>query len=170
MTDDLTKVHIDLPNHWATGGESLWARDLGGDRYRVENVPFYAYDLNFYDIVEARPLGPELKPSVMRVLERSGHQTIRVVFDHAVPEEVRADRLNSLADLHVSYEGCNPRYFALDLEPEASMDAVRDRLDEWEADAILEYETCEARLPGSFDAQPPDADAATHGARHADGD
>ena len=161
MTDNLTKVHIDLPNHWATGGESLWARDFGGGRFRIENVPFYAYGLNFYDVVEARALRPELKPSVMRVLERSGHQTIRVMFDEATVEEERIDRLNSLADLHVSYESCNPRYFALDLEPEASMNAVRDRLDAWQAEEVLEYETCEARQPGSFDAQPSDADAAT---------
>jgi hypothetical protein len=83
------------------------------------------------------------------------------MFDEATVEEERIDRLNSLADLHVSYEGCNPRYFALDLEPEASMNAVRDRLDAWEAEEVLEYETCEARQPGSFDAQPSDADAAT---------
>src|SRR3979490_1988833 len=106
MTDDLTKVHIDLPNHWATGGESIWARDLGEARYRVENVPFYAYNLNFYDVVEAPAPGPELKPSVLRVLERSGHQTIRVNFSDAVTEGDQIDRLNSLADLHVSYERC----------------------------------------------------------------
>lgn len=30
MSDErLTKVHVDLPNHWAARGESLWARDLG---------------------------------------------------------------------------------------------------------------------------------------------
>src|SRR5215207_3105299 len=119
MTDDLTKVHIDLPNHWATGGESMWARDLGGARYRIENVPFYAYNINFYDIVEARALGPALKPSVMRVLQRSGHQTLRVIFDDAVTREDQRGRLNSLADLHVSYERCNEHYVALDLEPEA---------------------------------------------------
>jgi hypothetical protein len=161
MTDGLTKVHIDLPNHWAAGGESIWARDLGGARYRIENVPFYAYNLNFYDVVEARALGPELKPSVMRVLERSGHQTVRVNFDGAVTEGDQIDRLNSLADLHVSYERCNRRYFALDLEPEASLDLVRSRLDQWETEGVLGYETCEARIPGSFDAEPSDDDSSS---------
>lgn len=161
MTDNLAKVHVDLPNHWATGGESLWARDLGSGRFRIENVPFYAYDINFYDIVEARALGPDLKPSVMRVLERSGHQTIRVLFDNATSEEERIERLNSLADLHVSYERCNQRYFALDLEPDASANEVRDRLDTWTTEGVLEYETCEARQPGSFDARVSDADVAT---------
>ena len=161
MTENLTKVHVDLPNHWATGGESLWALHLGGDRYRLDNVPFHAYDLNFHDVVEARSLGPELKPSVVRVIERSGHRTIRVVFHDGTSEETRAACLDSLAELRVSYEGCSPGYFALDLEPEANIDAVRDRLDGWEAEGILEYETCEARVPGSFDALPSDPDVAT---------
>ena len=77
----------------------MWALDLGRDRYRIENVPFYAYNLNFYDVVEARALGTELKPSVMRVLERSGHQTIRVIFEEAIAEDERISRLTSLSDL-----------------------------------------------------------------------
>jgi hypothetical protein len=112
-------------------------------------------------VVEARALGPELKPSVLRVLERSGHQTIRVNFNDAVTERDQLGRLNSLADLQVSYERCNRRYFALDLEPEASLDLVRRRLDAWEAEGVLGYETCEARIPGSFDADPSDSDSSS---------
>jgi hypothetical protein len=153
MTDEqLTKVHIDLPHHWATGGESLWAEDLGGDRYRLENVPFYAYDLNFHDIVEARASRPDLKPSVLRVLERSGHQTIRVFFREDMSETDKLAHLSALTECHVTFERCSGRYFALDLEPEAPVDEVRERLDVLESEGTLAYETCEARVPGSFDA------------------
>lgn len=151
IRDDLTKLHIDLPNHWATGGEAIWATLLGGNRYRIENVPFYAYNLNYGDVVEAVASAPDRKPSVMRVVERSGHRTLRVFFEEAVEENERLRRLKSLADFHVTFERCNDRYFALDLEPAADLDAVRDRLDSWEAQGIAEYETCEARMPGSFD-------------------
>lgn len=147
----LTKIHVDLPNHWAVGGESVWAQHLAGDRYRLHSVPFYAYDLNFHDVVEARAASPDLKPSVLRVVERSGHRTLRVFFNEGVPEEARIARLRSLDDLQVSFERCRERYFALDVEPEASIDAVRQRLDLWEAEGLLAYETCEARVPGSFD-------------------
>lgn len=154
MTDNqLTKVHVDLPNHWATGGESLWARHLGEHRYRIENVPFYAYNLNFYDVVEAREGAPDLKPSVLRVVERSGHNTLRVIFDASLAEPEMFARLNSLAGQHVTFERCNERYFALDLEPHAAVDRVRQRLDDWESEGIAAYETCEARAPGSFDAE-----------------
>jgi hypothetical protein len=160
MSDErLTKVHIDLPNHWATGGESMWARDLGADRYRLENVPFYAYGLNFHDVVEARSAAPDLKPSVLRVTERSGHRTIRVLFHAGVSEADRIAHLSALHECHVTFERCSSRYFALDLEPDADVDDVRARLDVLEVTSVLEYETCEARVSGSFDAAPGDETA-----------
>jgi hypothetical protein len=155
LTDEqLTKVHIDLPNHWATGGESLWAQALGADRYRIENVPFYAYGVNVHDVVEARPSSPDLKPSVLRVLESGGHSTIRVSFHEGVAEEDRIGHLSLLRELHVTFERSSASYFALDLEPDADILEVRARLDALEATGVLEYETCEARIPGSFDAAP----------------
>ena len=156
--ESLTKVHVDLPHHWAVGGESLWARHLGGDRYQLENVPFYAYDLNFHDVVEARPLAPDQKPSVLRVVERSGHQTLRVFFSEAVPEPTRIERVRALAPLAVTFERCGERLFALDLEPAANVETVRAQLDLWEAEGVLDYETCEARVSGRFDE---DADSDT---------
>jgi hypothetical protein len=70
----------------------------------------------------------------------------------SVTEEERLQHPQSLNELHVSFERCSERYVALDLEPEANIDAVRDRLDQFQGDGVLDYETCEARVPGSFDA------------------
>src|SRR5262249_42707566 len=139
-SDSMTKVHVDLPNHWATGGESFWATDLGGDHYRIENAPFYAYDLNFHDVVEAKSASPDLKPSVMRVLNRSGHRTMRVFFHNDVPEEARLAHLATLNELHASFERCSPRYFAVDLEPTADAAAIEQRLQQWLHEGIAEYE------------------------------
>lgn len=154
VEESMVKVHIDLPNHWGTGGEALWARSLGDDRYQIDNVPFFAYDLNFRDIVEAVADAPDLKPSVRRVLERSGHRTMRVMFSDKVALEERLRLLHSLAPLHVSFENNNSSHFALDLELAADMTKVRKQLDRWLAAEILDYETCEARVPGSFDDVP----------------
>ncbi len=143
-----------MPHHWATGGESLWATDLGGDRFRLENVPFYAYDLNFHDIVEAKAAAPDLKPSILRVVHRSGHRTMRVIFAENVPEQDRLERLRSLRRLNVWFERCNRHYFALDLEPEAEADVIEAELREWVGDGVAEYETCEARALDSFDDVP----------------
>lgn len=74
--DSLTKVHIDLPNHWATGGESLWALPLGDDLYEIRNSPFYAYGINWGDVVWAHSNDPELKPQVREVVTPSGNRTL----------------------------------------------------------------------------------------------
>jgi Domain of unknown function (DUF4265) len=65
--ESLTKVYIDLPNHWATGGESMWALPLGGDLYEIRSAPFYAYGINWGDIVRAHSQDPTLKPEVREV-------------------------------------------------------------------------------------------------------
>jgi hypothetical protein len=158
MTDDekLTKVYVDLPNHWAAGGESMWAVDLGGDLYELRNTPFYSYDLNFRDVVRARAGSPDVKPEVSEVVRRSGHRTLRVVFEDALPVDRRVPLLESLRDLLVSVEGATDAFFALDLEPEADITRVRGQLDEWERNGWLTYETCEARVSGGFDDRPPE--------------
>ena len=83
--EELTKIVVDLPNHWATSGEAMWARPLSADLYEIRNVPFYAYGLNFEDVVRAVEPGPDEKPVVIEVVRASGHRTIRVFFTDAVP-------------------------------------------------------------------------------------
>jgi len=132
----------------------MWARPVGGNAYELDNVPFHAYDLNYLDVVEAVAQSPERKPSVVRVLRRSGHRTLRLFFNKATPDSERVPLLASLKTLGASFEGADERYFALDIEPKGNYEAVRARLDEWASQGILDYETCEARVPGSFDDKP----------------
>ena len=149
--EKLTKIHVDLPNHWGTSGESMWALPLGDDEYEVRNLPFYAYGINFLDHVRAVAASSEMQPEVLQVTKRSGHETIRVIFMDTVPQEQRMNILESLSELDVTFESATKKYFALDLEPEADMHAVRARLDQHLAAGILDYETCEEKVPGSFD-------------------
>ena len=78
--ENLTKIHLDLPRNEEVGGESFWAEDLGDDLYRMRNTPFYAYGINFDDIVYAKAQSEDLKPSILKVHEYSGHKTLRVIF------------------------------------------------------------------------------------------
>lgn len=156
MVDEekFTKVRVDLPNHWGAGGESMWARRIGDDLYELRNVPFFAYGLNFLDVVRATVDAPDLKPEIRAVVRKSGHRTLRVMFSDSLPEGRAVELLDSLSPLKVSWEGANSRHFALDLEPDADEGAVRGRLDAWEAGGLLHYETCEALRPGTFDRGP----------------
>jgi hypothetical protein len=137
----------------------MWAVELGDDLYELRNSPFHAYDLNFGDVVYATADSPDLKPEVRRVVRRSGNQTLRVLFAKGQSEEAMLSLVQSLKAHGVSFEGGNKRYFALDLQPEADIRKVREILDEWEARGLAHYETCEARVPGSFDDAPDEAES-----------
>ena len=144
--EGLEKIYIDLSNHWAIGGESFWATPLGNDLFRLENIPFYAYGLNFHDVVRATADSNEHKPEIREVIEPSGHRTFRVYFEKAVNREKQEQILDSMRNLTVSYERANEIYFSLDMEPEGDYQAVFDKLDELERNNILGFETCDARI------------------------
>jgi hypothetical protein len=152
--DNLVKLHIDLPNHWAIGGESLWATALGNDLFRIENVPFWAYGLNFHDIVQATSDSDELKPEIRKVVTPSGRRTYRVMFEKEVVREKQVELLASLEVFGAKYERSDSRYVAIDIEPSGDHLAVYDQLDKYESDGYLAFETCEARVEGSFDDLP----------------
>lgn len=141
--EDLTRVHVDLPDNPNAGGESMWARPLGNDLYELRNNPFYAYGLNFLDIVRAVPSAPDRKPSVLQVVRRSGHRTIWVTFvDNSSPDE-RAERLTILNGWRAFFEGADGTYFVLDVEPEGDFAAVMAQLSAWRDEGVLTYHTGE---------------------------
>lgn len=158
MSDDeesLTKVHIDLPNHWAIDGESLWALELGEDLYEIRNAPFHAYAINWGDIVRAPADNDDQIPEVREVVKPGGHDTFRVFFNSELDQEGQDSILSPLQSLDLSWERCDDRFVALDVHPGADFDAVYDKLLELQKEGVLSFETCEARLPGGFDAAPP---------------
>lgn len=158
--EGLVRVHVELPNHWAIGGESMWSEPLGNDLYRIENVPFYAYGLNFHDVVRATPDSDEFIPGIREVVELSGHRTFRLFFNKKVSKEQQVEILDSFQELFVSYERANDIYVALDMKPEGEYQAVFDKLDHYLQQDLLGFETCEARIDGSFDDAPEESDEA----------
>ncbi|MBX7185652.1 MAG: DUF4265 domain-containing protein [Vicinamibacteria bacterium] len=152
MSEETAKVHVDLPNHRATGGETFWAVRTGTDHFRLENVPFFAYDLNFGDVVQARPDATGVL-IIERVVTRGGHSTLRVIFKRSVAIDEAVAFLDNLRPLGVSCER-DGHCFALDVKPGFSVDAVCDALDEWAEGGRLDFETCHARVLGSFDDEP----------------
>lgn len=150
----LVKLYIALPNHWWHKGEALWAEPLGNDLYRVENVPFCAYGINYGDTVRAVPVAPEQKPHVVRVVQRSGHRTLRVSFCDHLGGEVQGPTLAAIEALGGEVERANDQFICIDVPAGADYTAIRAVLEAQERDGVLEYETCEERVPGSFDDRP----------------
>ena len=139
--DGLVKLHIDLPNHWGTGGESLWAEPLGNDLYRIENVPFYAYGLNYQDVVRATVDSEDLKPEVRELVTDGGHRTFRVIFKENIERTKQETILDSLSSFGITYERATQSYIALDMEPSGNYQATMDQLHMMEG--IASWNTCE---------------------------
>ena len=128
MSEDArVQVRVDLPNHPLAETEILWARPLEDGRFEVRNVPFYAYGLNFLDIVKAREEG-EGPLRITRISEPSGHRTIRLFLTEALPPEQRGMFMLRLRGLGVALDEATDQYIAVDVPPESDWEAVRAHL------------------------------------------
>jgi len=109
--------------------ETLWAYDLGGDQYRLDNSPFYAYSVSVGDVVLA-PVDPqEGRATFQRVLEKSGNRTVRVILDPPLATGNESDDLvQELLSLGCQYEGANPSYLCIVIPPESNFSLVCERL------------------------------------------
>ena len=143
----------------------MWARVLGDDLYELQNSPFFAYGVSYLDVVRAVSPEPGLKPHVVELVRPGGHVTLRVMFLDADSRERQAAILDKLASLGADPERASTSLCALDLPPGVPVDPIRDELDRLEEAGELAYETCEARVPGSFDDHPPDVDAQARACR-----
>lgn len=142
----LTKVHVSFADG---GGESMWAREIEGDLFAIKNLPFFAFGLNFDDIVRAPQQGPLRE--VRAVVRRSGHRTLRLVFHAHQAREHQQVQLDALKALGGSFERATDRLVAIDVPPGAAYDAVVALLTTLETEDKLVFETCEARSNEGFD-------------------
>ncbi len=155
------ELHIELPNHWAIDGESIWALNLGEDIFEIKNVPCYAYDLNMGDRVLATIKPSDLIPRVQKVVAKSGHRTLRALLHENVDLREWKKLIVSLGDYAAALIQVNDRFFAFDIPPDGDYDSLYLKLEDLEQLGILQYETCEARNEGSFDDLPDDLSGET---------
>jgi uncharacterized protein DUF4265 len=116
--------------------ETLWADRVGPNLYRLDNSPFWAYGVSWKDVVEAHP-DPDGMLRMTRVAEKSGHRTVRLMFDEGTEESADAQAiLSGVNALGATYEGMNPRYLAIDIPPGVELMAIArfltDRGVQWE--------------------------------------
>jgi hypothetical protein len=60
----------------AIGCENIWAAPLGDGLYRLENPPFFVYDISLDNVVAAAPNEHGLL-QFLTVIRRSGNKTLR---------------------------------------------------------------------------------------------
>ena len=115
--------------------ESLWASPADGG-YRLDNIPFYAVGVALNDLVDVVP-DPDGGLRFLRLLQASGHGTVRLWFERAadVPGvRVHLRRLGCPSELDLD------RLVAVDVPPTVGYDVIRTYLAAQESAGVLEYE------------------------------
>ena len=133
---DQAKIALESPDGEI---ETLWADVLGDHRYRLDNLPWYAYRVSLQDVVEARP-DDAGQLRMVRVLEKSGNRTIRVRCEIGDTDgELTYESKQFLAGLverGCSYEGADKILVAINVPPAVRLEDIAGYLEsspfEWE--------------------------------------
>jgi len=141
MNEQLTKVHVDVPDNEDCSGETIWAKYLGDNLYEIRSCPWFAKNLNWGDVVKAIAQSSDLKPSVLEVVRRSGHKTLRVIFFYQSTEADEKRISEKLTTMHAYHENAWPHFYAIDVETEGNYGDVCNYLWSLEQEGWLSYET-----------------------------
>jgi hypothetical protein len=122
------KVLFRVPNEDDTAEvETLWAYDLGSDRYKLDNLPYYAYGVSCDDIVLAPFDEYEEFPTFQSVVSKSGNRTIRIIFDVPVePGNESEGLVNKLVSLGCHFEGANKKFIVINIPPSVELTTVAE--------------------------------------------
>jgi len=105
--------------------ESLWAVSLGSNYYKLDNSPWIVYGLSCHDVIEVYPKESGALPEFIRVVEKSGNRTLRLILDLSAKKSKNSRAvLDNLLDMGCSYEGANPNYFAINIPEEIDFQKV----------------------------------------------
>jgi hypothetical protein len=144
---DLEKVTLQLKKaDWHDHAtETMWARPLGGDRFKLQNVPFYAYGVSHDDVVEAPSVGDQ---NLMRtVVERGGHSTYRIFVTNDAALKRFHEFWVPLERLGCTLERATERLFGVDVPPEADIYKVYDLLQAGENALVWDFEEAHVGHP-----------------------
>jgi Domain of unknown function (DUF4265) len=110
--------------------ETVWADPVGVDQYRLDNSPFWAYGVSWLDVVEAR-MDENGQLAFVRLVEKSGHRTVRVIFDPGIDANPEGKAvIDGVVELGCTFEGMHPGYLAIDIPPGIDLMLVADYLTE----------------------------------------
>ena len=118
--------------------EKVWANPEGKN-YKIDNIPFYAPNLAFNDIVRVENDNGTLYFDDL--VEPSGHSTIQIIF---FKESEIKRVLYTLEQLGCHWEGMeNQPYFAIDVPPNIEYKQIRFFLNSEFENKILDFkESC----------------------------
>jgi len=139
-SEGLVKVRMEFEGHSDPTGERFWALPLGDGLYEIRNTPWFAFDLNWGDVVRCQEFENEV-PVILQVVRRGGHKTLRVVFNEKESGESREKILEDLGKLGTNHEHAWGNLYSIDVPPGTDYQAVCDFLWGLEGEDVLAYET-----------------------------
>lgn len=92
-SSDSAQVKVLFP--FDSGFEGMWADRLGGSRYRLDNVPLFAYDISYGDEFLAEHEDGAIR--FHRVTKRGGNWTYRATINEGAERGPRLDSLICMA-------------------------------------------------------------------------
>ena len=127
-TEPNAKVVFRVPKEDGTEDvETLWAFDLGDDRYRIDNLPYFAYGVSWNDVVLAPVDHGDGRPTFEKVVEKSGNRTIRIFFETPVEDGSDSQKLlDDLVALSCEYEGANRKYIVINIPKDVDLQMVTE--------------------------------------------
>lgn len=136
----LVKVVFDLePGAWhGYATETVWAEPVGGDRFRIRNVPFYAFGVSAEDIVVAAPSDEGLRFESVSL--RAGHSSYRILVLEGAPLGAFVRYWTPLETLGCSYEKGKGLFFAVDVPPNTDIYEAYALFEKGEEDGIWDFE------------------------------
>ena len=146
----LVKINFSLPPEDQAQGvqeENLWAEPLGGNRFRIDNIPFYVYGVSSEDVVIANEVEGRLR--FQEVAIRGGHSTYRVLVKDAAGYENKGfqNLWARLRELGCSYEVAKRCWITIDVPPDSDVFAVYRILEEESADGGWTFEEAHCGNP-----------------------
>ncbi|HTU69157.1 MAG TPA: DUF4265 domain-containing protein [Candidatus Baltobacteraceae bacterium] len=134
------------------GAEILWCDKLLSDKYRVDNIPLFAYGVSVGDVISTKRVDGDDRPYFNSLIERSGNKTCRVTVGEGMSGIADVlERLSELAKLASGIERYGRDYVAFNFPPSCDLDYIEARLNDGEDKGYWDWELSSA-LPSSHDA------------------
>lgn len=128
-------------NDWhGLDSETVWVVSVGGNRYRLENTPFFATGVANGDVLTAkREKGHLVFESVIKP---SGHSTYRIMVEEATQPDEFAKQWDKLEKLGCTCEDidADPPLFSVDIPASVDINCAYEILEEGEGLGIWAFE------------------------------
>ena len=137
MENKVTVVYYDVNQEIAE--EKLWIEKKNDLEYQIKNIPFFAPNLAYNDIISVE--NDEWELYFEDLIRASEHSTIQIVFFNF--ESIK-DVTNEIEKMDCSWEGIDDQHIiAVDVPENLDYKKIREYLDKQFEDKVLDYkEAC----------------------------